>query len=139
MFQCKELYIDMEKELKDYEEKWNEKKKEKENETKNEEKIPSDKKKNVFANFKSYNKDAGNGRVNNVPLPKNNINTNRNTSQESDKIILKEKSNHYTCLGRFSNFNMLQPIHKKKLNKNYEINFAEFKKIQENKKIKENK
>lgn len=119
-YKCTELYIDMQEQLKEYEvklERYEEKKEEEKKEIK----------KNVFANFKSYNKEAGSGRVNNAPFPKNYTTNVPNTDKEK-KIILKEKSNHYTCVGRFSNFSILKKIEKKDMNKNYSMTFAEFKK-----------
>jgi hypothetical protein len=120
-YKCKELYIDMQEQLKEYEEKLERYEEKLEKEEKKEVK------KNVFANFKSYNKEAGSGRVNNAPFPKNYTTNVPNTDKEK-KIILKEKSNHYTCVGRFSNFSILKKIEKKDMNKNYSMTFAEFKK-----------
>jgi hypothetical protein len=129
-YKCTELYIDMQEQLKEYGEKLERYEEKKEEEKKEEEKKEEEKKeikKNVFANFKSYNKEAGSGRVNNAPFPKNYTTNVPNTDKEK-KIILKEKSNHYTCVGRFSNFSILKKIEKKDMNKNYSMTFAEFKK-----------
>jgi hypothetical protein len=120
-YKCTELYIDMQEQLKEYEEKLER------YEEKLEKVEKKEVKKNVFANFKSYNKEAGSGRVNNAPFPKN-YTTNVPNTDKDKKIILKEKSNHYTCVGRFSNFSILKKIEKKDMNKNYSMTFAEFKK-----------
>jgi len=124
-YKCKELYIDMQEQLKEYEQKLEDKKEIEKKETEN---VKKNIKKNVFANFKSYNKEAGSGRVNNAPFPKNYTTNVPNSNTDEKKIILKEKSNHYTCVGRFSNFSILKKIEKKDMNKNYSMTFAEFKK-----------
>jgi len=136
------LYIDMEEELKDYEKKLNDianqntMKSKDENILSNKLKDSVDNKKNVFAKFKSYNKEAGTGRVNTVPPPKNNIPQNRmntntivSVTNNGDKILLKENSNRYSHQGKFANFNILQKIDKKTINKKYAMTFADFKKI----------
>ena len=92
-------------------------------------------KKNVFAKFKSYNKDAGSGRVNKAPPPKNSIPNNKiKTETENEKVLLKEKSNHYTCEGKIANFNILKKIDKKQVNKRHAMSFEDFKKNLINKK-----
>jgi len=137
MFNCRPLFIDMEEELNLFEEKWK-----RENELKNlketEEKLkaeevnkidkPTNQKKNVFAKFKSYNKDTG-GKINMAACPKNSIPNNTNKAKESDKIILKERVNRYTYGGKFSNFNFLQKVEKKVFNKKLGFSFADFKKM----------
>jgi hypothetical protein len=143
-FNCRPIFVDMEEELKLYELKLKEEK-EKEEERKkeekeNEEKIKGEKleenkdekKKNVFAKFKSYNREAGSGRVNTVAPPKNSIpNTKINENEKkNEKMILKENANRYTCEGRFSNFNILQKVDRKKVDKKYSTTFADFKKMQ---------
>lgn len=50
-------------------------------------------------------------------------------------MILKDKSNRYTCEGRFSNFAVLKKVDKKTLDKRLTMTFAEFKKMQQNKQI----
>lgn len=127
-FQCKELYIDMEEELKQYQEKMQKKEIEKkEIEKKEIEKKETEKtRKNVFAAFKSYNRE-GSGRVNMALAPKNSI---PNPSFKNQNPILKEKANHYSCIGRFSNFNILQKPDKRETNKHYLMTFADFKKIE---------
>jgi hypothetical protein len=98
----------------------------------------TEKKKNVFAKFKSYNKEAGSGRVNTAPPPKNsipNINISSDSSNTNEKILLKERANRYTYEGKFANFNFLKKVDRKIVDKKYSISFAEFKKMQtENKK-----
>ena len=134
-FNCRFLYVDMEKELEKYEKKINDEKeklsKEKEEKEKQQELSSETKnipKKNVFAKFKSYNKDSGSGRVNKAPPPKNSIPNNKVARNENDVVLLKEKANHYTHEGKFANFNILQKVNRKKIDKKYSITFADFKK-----------
>jgi hypothetical protein len=150
-FNCRPIFIDMEEELKLYELKLKEKEErekeekerkeinEKENgtekeDTKNDTK--NDRKKNVFAKFKSYNREAGSGKVNTAAPPKNSIPNTKITddSKKNEKMILKENANRYTCEGRFSNFNILQKVDRKKVDKKYSTTFADFKKMQMEKK-----
>ncbi len=143
MFNCRPLFVDMEEELKLFEEKWEkeqEQKKIKEEQQKMaaEEtfkivKPVEEKKKNVFAKFKSYNKDAG-GKMNMAAPPKNSI-PNKFSSEvkEDEKILLKEKANRYTYEGKFANFNFLKVPEKKTCNKKLGLTFADFKKMQQNK------
>ena len=115
----------MEEELKIYEEKLN-----KNMEINQTDKKPNENKKNVFAIFKSYNKESGSGRVVKAPPPKNSIPNNKIYSKnKNDKIILKENANRYTYEGRFSNFCPLKKIERKQVDKKYSINFSEFKKL----------
>ena len=137
-FQCKPIYVDMEQELNDYERKLDEKEKEKkekelmENEEKKQNKststIPA--KKNVFAKFKDYNKEAGSGKVNMAPPPKNSIPSGvKKEANPNEKVILKERANRYSCEGRFSNFNIIQKVDRKKVDKKFAMTFADFKKM----------
>ena len=138
MFNCRPLFIDMEEELKLFEEKWTKeyelkKAKEAEEKLKAEEAAknnkPTEQKKNIFAKFKSYNKDAG-GKISMAAPPKNSI-PNKATveTKEGEKILLKERANRYTYEGKFANFNFLQKIERKVFNKKLGISFADFKKM----------
>lgn len=132
-FKCRFLYVDMEKELEKCEKKIKDDKEklaeEKEN---NPVFVSSDTKtahkKNVFAKFKSYNKDAGSGRVNKAPPPKNSIPNNKVAKNNSEPVLLKEKANHYTYEGKFANFNILQKVDRNKIDKKYSMSFTDFKK-----------
>lgn len=132
-FNCRFLYVDMERELKNFESKLEEKEiKEKEqllqkSETNTKTNDCEKNKKNVFVKFKSYNKQMGTGIMNKVPPPSNSI-PNKNRNHFNEKTLLKEKANHYTCEGKFSNFNMLKKVDKKSVNKKYSMSFADFKK-----------
>jgi len=139
-FDCRPIFVDMEEELKIAEEKIKEKEEQekmkleeiKNAENNKENKLESVQKKNVFAKFKSYNKEAGAGKSM-VPPPKNSI-TNRvvtNSDDKNEKILLKERSNRYSHEGRFSNFNILKKVDKKVVCKKYGMSFAEFKKMQQ--------
>ena len=105
-FNCRPIFIDMEEELKLYELKLKEKEKAKEEEDKKEEKEreekndtkndrKNDRKKNIFAKFKSYNREAGSGKVNTAAPPKNSIPNTKITddTKKNEKMILKENAN----------------------------------------------
>lgn len=142
-FQCKTIYVDMEEELNEYERKLEEKDREKkekelmeieerENEkiNKNSSSNPVPVKKSVFAKFKDYNKEAGSGRVNMAPPPKNSIPSGvKKEANPNEKVILKERANRYSCEGRFSNFSIIQKVDRKKVDKKFAMTFADFKKM----------
>lgn len=136
LFQCRPLFVDMEEELKLVEEKWTkeyELKKAKEAEEKkraaeNQQQLEQ-KKKNVFAKFKSYNKDAG-GKISMAAPPKNSIpNKIVAETKENEKVLLKERANRYTYEGKLANFSFLQKIERKVFNKKLALSFSEFKKL----------
>jgi len=149
-FDCRPIYFDMEEELKNYERKLEEKEKEEEEkrllleEEQKKNKInnvvtsePAPKK-NVFAKFKSYNKEAGTGHVNMAAPPKNSIpNTKVTEKNTNEKVLLKENANRYSYEGKLSNFNFLKKVDRKVVDKKYGMTFADFKRLQEekNKKI----
>jgi len=127
------LYIDMEEELKECEKRLQEKEKQmkQQAELQENDKLKS-KPKDVFAKFKSYNKEAGTGRVNTAPPPKNSIPQNRimkTNLKDNEKMLLKERANRYSYQGKFLNFNILQKIDKKVVDKKYALTFADFKKM----------
>lgn len=138
LFNCRPIFIDMEEELRLFEEKWEKEQemkrlKEEEDKRKAEEAAKNNKpietKKNIFAKFKSYNKDAG-GKINMAAPPKNSIpNKSVSETKENEKILLKERANRYTYEGKFANFNFLQKIERKVFNKKLALSFADFKKI----------
>lgn len=146
LFNCRPIFIDMEEELKLFEEKWE---KEQELKSKKEEekklKLSSEeskettttetKKKNVFAKFKSYNNESG-SKISMAPPPKNSIpNISITENKENEKILLKEKANCYSYAGKISNFNFLKKVEKKVFNKKLGFTFADFKKMNLQKKI----
>jgi len=141
LFNCRPIFVDMEEELKLFEEKWDKeqevkKVKEEEEKKKTEEAAKNNKpievRKNVFAKFKSYNKDAG-GKITMAAPPKNSIPNKSVTTEnkENEKILLKERANRYTYEGKFANFNFLQKIERKVFNKKLGLSFADFKRIQQ--------
>jgi len=133
-YHCVELYIDMDHELELIEKRkvdMEEKQKRKEEEEKQQEKLgcTTSEKKSVFAQFKTYNKDGGSGRVNSVAPPKNSISTGNNSNVAAyNPLLLKEKANRYVCKGRFSNFPILKQVDRKKIDKDYALSFADYKK-----------
>ena len=140
LFGCRPIFVDMEEELRLFEEKWEkeqeikknkeeEDKKKAEEAAKNQQPIPEGKKKNVFAKFKSYNKDAG-GKISMAVPPKNSIpNKSVSETKENEKVLLKERANRYTYEGKFANFNFLQKIERKVFNKKLGLSFSDFKKM----------
>ena len=142
-FNCRPIFVDMEEEIRLAEERWEKDRKEKEEKEENEKRkneeniknnLPVQEKKNVFAKFKSYNKEAGTGHVNMSAPPKNSIPNKLTEKQENEKVILKEKANRYTYEGKFANFNFLKKIDRKVTDKKYALSFADFKKLQKDKK-----
>jgi len=121
-FQCKYIYIDMEEELEESKKK-QDKKREKEKERQCLETKDSKDQKNIFAKFKSYNKDVlktpGITKKNQVTV----------TNKENPDALLKENANRYTCEGRFLDYNILQKVDKKITDKRLGISFSEFKKL----------
>jgi hypothetical protein len=127
---CRPIYIDMEEELKIFEEKWEIKNKEIEKLKEEEKTNVISKKKSVFAQFKSYNKDVG-GKISMAP-PKNSIpNKVINENKENEKFLLKERANKYVCGGKFANFNFSKKIDRKIFNKKLGLSFADFKKMKQ--------
>ena len=144
-FGCRPIYCDMEEELKNYEKKLEEKEREKEELDKRileEKKVLDEKnisvaepKKNVFAKFKSYNKEAGTGHVNTAAPPKNSIPNNKVTENNTnEKVLLKENANRYSYEGKLSNFNFLKKVDRKVVDKKFAMTFADFKRLQEERK-----
>ena len=142
-YNCRPIFVDMEEELQLAEERWEKEKRDKEQkeeeekrkaeELKEQNKIVEHKK-SVFAKFKSYNKDSVAGKMMAAP-PKNSIPNKQLTSeQENEKILLKEKANRYTYEGKISNFNFLKKVERKIVDKKYAMTFADFKKMQQDKK-----
>jgi len=125
-FRCKQLFIDLEDELKKASEVALEK------EALEKEKAPN----NTVQKFKSYNKDIkmdnlyAKGRQGQNTLPpqiKANL-PNVNTSN-SEKQLLKENSNRYTWEGRLSSMQLLKKVDRKMIDKNYAMTFSDFKQI----------
>ena len=141
-FHCKRVFIDMEDEINKaktkIEEQKNAKKLEEEQEQAEKQKQQAEnqelelkeepKKKNVFANFKTYNKNTTKD-SSNKPTTGNSTATNSDNKKTED-LILKENANHYTCDGRYSNFLVLKKVDKTLVDKRLKMSFADFKKMQ---------
>jgi hypothetical protein len=131
VFNCRPIFIDMEEELKLVEEKMNKDKVEKEKrerENNLQKQNPVEDKKQIFAKFKSYNKEGSTGKVNIAPPPKNSI-PNKKIEESQKDVLLKEKANMYTYDGKISNYSFLKKIDRKVVDKKYALSFAEFKKL----------
>jgi hypothetical protein len=134
-FNCRPIFIVMDEELKKAEEKWETERKEKQIKEEQAKKMEenkgqtvTEKKKNVFAKFKSYNKDNVATKSMAAP-PKNSIPNKPVVHNEEEKIILKDNANRYTFEGKLSNFNFLKKVDRKKVDKKYALTFADFKKM----------
>ena len=138
-FNCRPIFVDMEEELKLAEEKWEKERKEKEEKEEEEKrkkeediknKVPiEEKKKNVFAKFKSYNKESGTGHVSTAAPPKNSIPNKKLTkTQENENVLLKQKANRYTYEGKIVNFSFIKKVDRKVVDKKFGMSFADFKK-----------
>ena len=136
-FGCRAIFVDMEEELRLCEELLEKEKKykdEKEESAKRraeelKETVLVEEKKSVFAKFKSYNKEAGTGRVNTCAPPKNSIpNKPVTETKQNDKVLLKANANRYTYEGKISNFSFLKKVERKVVDKKYAMSFADFKK-----------
>ena len=129
---CKSIYVDMEHELQEAERKINEKKQKKE-EREEEEKQKKeegkqqsvDQPKNVFAKFKSYNKDSS---IQSAGIPVDSkSHTPKNAQQQDVEKIVKDNANRYSCEGKIANFNFLKKVDRKVVDKRYGTSFADFK------------
>ena len=90
----------------------------------------TNKKKDVFAKFKGYNKESGTGRVNTAVAPKNSVpnNVKKMLAEDDLTLRLKMNANRYTCEGKISNFSFLKVPDRKVVDKKYAMSFADFKK-----------
>ena len=143
---CKKLYIDMEKELKEAQEKLEKKQKEEqemkqqmeENKEKNEREgsTSTPAKKNVFAKLKNYNRDNS---LKTSGIPSDNKSVSKKVIPQPDKnanegLLLKENANRYSYEGKMVNFSFLKKVERKVVDKRYAMNFADFKKMMTDKK-----
>ena len=142
---CKPLFIDIDDELKKAQQK-----KDDEDQLKNEQKEQKEQKqkddkekgineKDIYAKLKSYNNDpttaaimkTKNRQMGAMSLPPQiqaNL-PNVNGSVAPEKMLLKENANRYTWEGRMSNLSLIKKVEKKHTDKNYEMSFADFKKM----------
>ena len=138
-FNCRPIFVDMEEELKLAEEKYEKETKEKEQKEEEEKRRKEEaiknqtpleeKKKNVFAKFKSYNKESCSGHVVTAAPPKNSIPNKKLTkTQENENTLLKQKANRYTYEGKIINFSFIKKVDRKVVDKKFGMSFADFKK-----------
>ena len=117
MNDCKEIYVDMREELKEAETRKQKRKEEqerkKEEEKKREEKKETVVKKSVFAKLK-----------NPISLTKGKEKEKEKEKLKEDPLLIKERSNKYSCEGRIRNFSFLK---KSKREVGNRMTFAEFK------------
>jgi hypothetical protein len=138
IYNCRPIFVDMEEELKLAEEKWEkdrvEKEQKEEEEKRRAEELkmknePPESKKNVFAKFKSYNKDTTSSKSMAAP-PKNSIpNKNLTKEQENEKVLLKDRANRYRYEGKMSNFSFLKKVKRNVVDKKYAMTFSDFKRM----------
>jgi hypothetical protein len=140
-YNCKQIYVDMSKEIEEAEKKLAEKKQKEEDEKKNQEEAtekakrnpesetPEPQKKNVFAKFKTYNKDTS---IKAAAVPLDRPAPAKNTKPQEEKVV-KERANRYSFEGKLVNFSFLKKVDRKEVDKRYGVSFAEFKKMQQNK------
>lgn len=146
-FRCAHLFVDInetkrekvktkenDKEVKvDDDTKKEEEKEEKEDKEEKEEEEPTKKpKKNVFAKFKSYNKDTTKTTVG-IPPKTNNTNRGSVVEEENTGTVIDENAtNRYTWEGKMLDFPFLQKVDKTKVDKRLALSFADYKKLQSN-------
>ena len=118
MYKCKDLYYVMEEQMKEVIVETVSKKKED---------IPS-----VFAKLKNYNHSSidsvakGGGQQNSMSKTNYKPNSISKPNVIKKNVVLKEKSNHYSCMGRIVNFNFLK---REKPKNKMDISFSEYKKL----------
>jgi len=137
-FNCVELYVDMEEELKKCEEKL---KIEKENVKREQEQQAQSQHANksrssVFAKFKNYNKDLMSAVKSSATIPPAKTNSIQIVTPKIEKLensiqVLKENANRYTYEGKMMNFMFMPKIEKSTFNKKLKMTFAEYRKMQE--------
>lgn len=122
-FGCKPLYIDMNEQVKESEAKTKLLRESNAKEKEKEKVIPVPvKKKNVFAKFKTYNKDSGLGGA----PPKNSLPGGKKI-EDSEPVVIKERTNKFLFLGKTRNFITGSKIEPKVVKK--KVSFADFKKM----------
>lgn len=142
---CKPLFIDIDDELKKAQQKKDDEEQLKKEKQDKKDELERDgnviKEKDIYAKLKSYNNDpttaaimkTKNRQMGSMPLPPQiqaNL-PNVNSSTAPEKMLLKENANRYTWEGRMSNFSLIKKVEKKHVDKNYEMSFADFKKMQQ--------
>jgi len=140
-YNCKRIYVDMSKEIEEAEKKLAEKKQKEEEEKKKQEEAAEKaknnpdaetqepQKKNVFAKFKTYNKDTS---IKAAAVPLDRPAPAKQTAPQEEKVV-KERANRYSFEGKLANFSFLKKVDRKAVDKRYGVSFAEFKKMQQKK------
>lgn len=138
-FHCKQLYVDMDKELKLQQEKIAKEQSEAEAEAESvKERVETiittePPKKELFAKLKNYNRETTNAPSNyknNKPNPlPNYMKPTISQNQQSGKALLKENANRYTHNGRFSNFMILKTVNRNVVDKKYALSYKDYKMI----------
>jgi len=143
-YNCKRIYVDMSKEIEDAEKKLADKKQKEEDESKKKEEVAEKaklkmggdaadvqepQKKNVFAKFKTYNKDTS---IKAAAVPLDRPAPVKQTAPQEEKIV-KERANRYSFEGKLVNFSFLKKVDRKAVDNRYGMSFAEFKKMQQKK------
>lgn len=127
-YNCRPLYIDMEEELKLYENKMDEHEANEQKQNSEKADNSSNPVKNVFAKFKSYNTEGKSGHVSKVPGPQNSVqHKDTGDKDKNRKIILKDNANRYSCQGKIHNFSIIKKPEKRLLSKKCTMTFAMFK------------
>ena len=133
-YRCKQLYINSEDEL-DKEKESENKDKESENKDKESEKEPENKekeqdqdtkkdKKQIFAKFKTYNKNTTN-KIQQQPSQQQQQPSQQQQQPSQQEVI----ANRYTYQGKIANFNFLKKPDKKLVNKKLSLTFSDYKKL----------
>ena len=136
---CKPIFVDIQEELKNAQERYEQEKIKKEDEKK---KFEEESKKNprkILAQLKNYNNQSKNVRTRPIKNRSNSsdvlppqIKANLpDINKPSEKLLLKENANRYTWEGRLTNFCPLKKIDRKILDKKLTMTYADFKKIQQ--------
>ena len=136
---CKPIFVDIEEELKKAEEIYDKKVEEDLKKVEMNKVLKSFNPKNVFVKLKDYNKYTKENSIrpmknrtdNNAMLPAQIKNNLPDINKKSEKMFLKEKANRYTWEGRLTNFCPLKKIDKKMIDKNLNMTYTEFKKLQQ--------
>ena len=131
-FDCRPIFVDMDEEIQLAEKQNQERKEKEESEKKKKEEKPAsqiEEKRNVFAKFKSYNKEAGTGHVNTGAPPKNSLPNKSKPDKPDADYILKNNANRYTYEGRLANFSFIKKVDRKVVDKKAAMTFADFKKM----------
>jgi hypothetical protein len=132
-FHCWPLYVDIEKELEKEKDRLEKERIEKEKEKEREKLNPTPPKKNVFAKFKNYNKATGHV-VKGAP-PKNSLPAGvklvklDDGKKKDEPLLLKNRANKYSYLGRFSNYMATQKVDRTVVDKKLKLTFADFKRM----------